>query len=228
MTALVMTKRDMELLAFVAEHRSVPTALLAERFFKSNPFTGALSKSPLKACERRLSALRAHGHVEIDRIRDGDTTRALVRVAHSADAPLDDRASRRSIRVRERAHHLRTLDALAELERSLKHRGGRVVKVTLEAGVRTEQQRGRKTRRGDFFEAFPDAVCRVALSAGGGGERVIDVAVEYVTSKYTDRDIREKHDSFRRVYGESFWFADRPRTAWRVKHITGGACSILS
>lgn len=227
MTSFSLTERDMELLSFLEKHRAFPLPLLAERFFDKNPFTGAPNKNPLKACERRMTALRAHGYIELDRIRIAGKPHVVARVASKADEPLAVDASRRNIGARARVHHVRTIEAIGELERSLKARGGRVVSFTLEPQLRANEQRGRKTRRGDDFEPFPDAICTVAVP-GERGEDRYDVAVEFVTSKYTSADIRDKHESFRRVYGRAFWFADRARTAWRVEHITGAACSILS
>ncbi|MBI1948562.1 MAG: hypothetical protein HYS27_22940 [Deltaproteobacteria bacterium] len=227
MTSFVLTERDMELLSFLEKHRSFPLPLLAERFFAKNPFTRTRNTNPLKACERRMTALRAHGYIELDRVRIAGKPHVMARVATKADNPLGVDASRRSIGTRSRVHHIRTIDAVHELERSVKARGGRVVSFTLEPQLRAREQRGRKTRRGDDFEPFPDAVCTVSLPDAGGEQR-FDIAVEYVTSKYTSADIREKHESFRRLYKHAFWFADRDRTASRVRHITGGTCSILS
>lgn len=223
MTSFILTERDMEVLSFLESHRAYPLALLAERFFATNPFTGTQNKNPLKACERRMTSLRAHGYLEIERIRAAGKTHVVARVASKSDDPLGVDASRRSLPTRARVHHVRTIDAIAELERSLTARGGRIVSFTLEPQLRAREQQGRKTRRGDDFAPFPDAVCSVAV----GADR-FDVAVEYVTSKYTSADIKEKHDSFRRIYRHAYWFADNAGTAHRVGRITGGSCLILS
>ena len=227
MTTLILTKRDMDLMGLLEQHRTLPVETVAETLFQTNPFTGVANKNPLKACERRLSALRAHGYIELDRVRHNGRVEVLVRAASRADAPLGVAISRRRVPVTNAVHHVRTLEAVDVLKRSVAASGGRVTRFSLEPALRAAEQRGRRTCRGDSFEAFPDAVCTVAVG-DGGGERVYDVAVEYVTSKYTDADIREKWMSFRRVYRDSFWFADRPRTAQRVMRITGGTCSILS
>lgn len=223
MTSFVLTERDMQVLSFLEEHRAIPVPLLAERFFTTNPFTGATNRSPLKACERRLTALRAHGYIELDSVRIGRESRVVARVASQADEPLGVAASRRTLGARSRAHHMRTLDAVDALDRSLKARGGGVVSFTLEPQLRAREQRGRKTRRGDDFAPFPDAVCCVTID-----DERFDVAVEYVTSKYTSADIREKLESFRHQYRSAFWFADTSVTASRVRRITGGTCSPLS
>src|SRR5581483_7344964 len=171
MTSLVLTNRDMEVLAMLEEHCAVPVRTIAERLFRTNPFTGAPNKSPLQACERRLSSLRAHGYLELERVRDRGRVDLVARPARSADAALGTRASRKRIAVIERVHHVRTLDAVDAVDREMKKRGGRIVRFTLEAGLRAAEQRGRRTRRGDTFEAFPDAVCTIALPTKDG-ERV--------------------------------------------------------
>jgi hypothetical protein len=70
-------------------------------------------------------------------------------------------------------------------------------------------------RPGDKLPSFPDAVV-VADVAHGGEWRCVEIAVEYVTSKYTDADIVAKHVSFARFHNV-FWFADRAQTAERVR-----------
>ena len=227
MTTLALTERDMEVLAFLDAHYAVALPHLAALFFHTNPFSGAKNANPLKACERRITALREHGYIALDRVRDRGRVDLVARPARAANAPLGRAASRRRVAVVERVHHLRTLDAVEAMKLVVAQRRGRIVSFRLEAALRAEKHRGRRTRRGDWFESFPDAVCTIAVP-GPNGERVFDIAVEYVTSKYTDADIRAKSESFRRAYAESFWFADRSRTAARVARIVGGKCSTLS
>jgi hypothetical protein len=223
----VLTARDMDMLAFLALHRECSLEQLAQRFFQRNPFTGALNKNPEKQCARRMRELQAHRYLDLSHVNDGRKRRVVARVAARADAPLDERAARRTISPKERVHHLKTLAAVEHVERSVQRRGGRVVEFRVEAAIRSEAQRGRRTRRGDAFDAFPDAVCIVALPSAHG-ERLVRVAIEYVTSKYCDADIRAKHESFADAYDEALWFGDRPRTSARVKRITGATCSLLT
>lgn len=228
MTALVLTERDRELLAFLAVHRACTAELLAERFFSKNPFTGAPNTKPDKALERRLTALRRHGHVSLSRVRcDDGMVRAFVRPAAAADPLLGDRASRRVVPRSGRSHHVRTLEAVRAVEESVRRRGDRFVSFQVEAAYRAARQRGRRTRNGDGFESFPDAVCTIAVRGPAGSWRVVLVAVEYVTSKYTDADIAVKRASFACTFDDALWFADRPRTAERVQAITGGTCAVL-
>ena len=227
MTTIVLTARDMDLLAFLALHRECTIEQLATRFFARNPYSAAPNRNPEKQCARRVAVLQRHGYLETSRIADGRRRRVVVRVAAKSDAPLDERAARRTVNPKERVHHVKTLDAVQRIEESVRCRGGRVVEFRVEAAIRVEAQRGRRTRRGDSFDAFPDAVCTLAFPTPHG-ERRERVAVEYVTSKYCDADIRAKHDSFAAEYDRTLWFADRPRTAARVKRLTGDTCSLLS
>jgi hypothetical protein len=98
---------------------------------------------------------------------------------------------RQRIAQQKRAHHVRTLDALALIHRDARARGGQLVRTRLETELRLEQQGGRFTQRGDMLEPVPDAACTIDVD----GNR-IEVAVEYVTSKYTDKDIARKRDAF--------------------------------
>jgi hypothetical protein len=84
------------------------------------------------------------------------------------------------------------------------------------------ERQGRPTRRGDRYEPFPDAV--VVVEKRDGTRRRI--AIEYVTSKYTDADILGKHASFRGCESV-WWFADRASTVERVERITGETCTTL-
>ena len=97
-----------------------------------------------------------------------------------------------------------------------------MLSVRFEADLRSEAQRGRRVRRGDAYASFPDAVCMAELPGLGLGE----IAIEYVTSKYSDADIEKKHRGFGRFHAV-VWVADRVRTAERVTALTGRRCTIL-
>lgn len=221
---LALTARDIELLAYLAMHGGAPLDHVAAKFFAKNPFSGAVNKNPLAACERRVAALAADGYLMRRRINDGKVPRTLVVPQARALAVVG--ARRKRIPNRKVGHHACALDAVALLERSVAKRGGRVLDVSMEQAVRSQAQSGRMVRRGDSFPCFPDAVCTIEVP-DGAGMRTLRVAVEYATSKYCDKDIVEKHESFQQ-YDRVFWFCDRPRTRERVMNLTGAPCSILS
>jgi hypothetical protein len=235
MMTVSITERDYALLDELCAFRAVPVEQLAVRFFSKNPFTGALNTNPHKACERRLAALSAAGFVMNFYADDGLKSRVLVGLGPKAHELLGARA-RRAVPIRKLAHHTRTMDALKIVEESVRARGGRVLSSRIEQQVRSDQQRGRFLVAGDTFDPFPDAVCTAVLPAAEAGEhgepRRVEIAVEYATSKYTDEDIRGKHEGFTSHgdggYDEVLWFADRLSTRERVKRVTGGPCSIMS
>lgn len=218
----MLTARDIDVLEHITARRGVPIEHVAARFFAADPFTGKQNRNPTRACEQRVRALVRAGYLALVRQHDGRQRRQLVVLASGVNGMTCERASKRRVHARNGTHHVRTQDALAKIERGVKRLGGRVLSVRLDADVRGDEQRGRLTTRGDVYPAFPDAVCRVALPGLGVGE----VAVEYVTSKYTDADIVKKHESFDR-YHAVIWVADRPRTAARVRALTGMPCAVL-
>lgn len=217
-----LTARDIDVLEHITARRGVPIEHVAARFFAADPFTGKLNRNPKRACEQRLRALVRAGYLGLVRQHDGRQRRQLVVLGNAVNGMTCERASKRRVHARNGSHHVRTLDALAKIERGVKRLGGRVLSVRLEADVRGDEQRGRLTARGDAYPAFPDAACRVELPGLGVGE----IAVEYVTSKYTDADILRKHNSFARFHSV-VWVADRQRTAERVRALTGNTCTTL-
>lgn len=231
MTRVSLTERDIELLEEVRARRAVPVEHLAARFFGANPLSGEPNKDPEKACLRRLDALAAAGLVMKFRAEDGRRPRVLVGPGPNARAALGGRAHGR-VPARNLGHHARTQDALLAIEQHAAKRGGQVVSVRVEQQLRADAQRGTFLKKGDSFAPFPDAACVVELPGSPGGGRAaprsrrVRVAIEYVTSKYTDADIQAKHEGFV-GYDEVLWFADRPRTAERVRRITGARCSIM-
>lgn len=248
MKAFSLTDRDIELLEAICAFRAVPIEQLAARFFANNPFTGAENRNPEAACARRLATLSAAGLVMKFSLHDGSTAggaargddgslrrrgmRVLVGLGPKAETVLGSQA-RRHVPIRKLAHHARTMDALLLVEESVRARGGRVIAARIEQQVRSDQQRGRFLQLGDSFDPFPDAVCTAELpfSSGSAVEmRRVEIAVEYATGKYTDEDIKHKHEGFTADagYDEVLWFADKAATRERVKRVTGGTCSIVN
>jgi hypothetical protein len=112
-------------------------------------------------------------------------------------------------------HHLKTIDAVHELEARETAKGGQLVSVRFESDLIREQFKGRVfDARGVALPKFPDAVAVVRHADGS----VESINVEYVSSKYTDRMIREKHGAFE---GRTLWAVSSSATASRVEAITG-------
>jgi hypothetical protein len=222
MRPCLLTDRDMAVLRALMDRRGMPIELLAAEFFALNPFNDEVNMNPLRACEQRLRTLARDGYVSVVRQHDGRRRRKLVIAANAVNGVLGGRASRRRAPARSGAHHVVTQEIVAKFTRSVETHGGRVVEAQFEADLRAVLQRGRRVRRGDVFPTVPDAVCVVEIPGRGRQE----IAVEYVTSKYTSADIVAKHKSFAR-YDDIVWFADRPNTATRVTALTGAACATI-
>ena len=97
-----------------------------------------------------------------------------------------------------------------------------MVRVQLDGDMRASLRAGRRTQKGDVYDVMPDAVLTIEMP----GRPRFDVAVEYVTSKYTDADIRRKHRAFKN-YSRTIWVADKPHTAERVRALTGESCRVI-
>lgn len=113
-------------------------------------------------------------------------------------------------------HHLKTLEVLAQLETAHRAKGDTIVEFKMEAQLIREQFKGRVFGGPgqQILPKFPDAVLTVQHPDGS----IETINVEYVSSKYTDRMIREKTAAFR---GPVVWAASNPETAARVEAITG-------
>ena len=225
----LLTDRDGDILVRASNLRGVPVEHIEDEFFAFDPYTKKKNKNPRRACERRLRELARAGYIRIVREHDGERRRQLVvvenrinKVEHDGHV-IANRAHARRAPVRFGAHHVRTLDALVDVRRAIERNGGRVLSVKLDGDLRARERRGRRTVYGDSYEPIPDAVIKVAMP----DQAVREIAVEYVTSKYTDADIRKKHEAFAK-YDGAIWIGDRERTAERVRALTGAKCSVLS
>jgi hypothetical protein len=97
-----------------------------------------------------------------------------------------------------------------------------VVRVQLDGDMRASLRAGRRTQKGDVYDVMPDAVLTIEMP----GRPRFDVAVEYVTSKYTDADIRAKQQAFSK-FAQTIWVGDRRHTAERVHALTGERCELI-
>jgi hypothetical protein len=223
-----LTERDIRIIRYITMLRGVPIEHLEELFFEFDPYTREKNKNPARACERRLRELGRHRYVRFVREFDGDRRRQLVVVEIGAHGIGDEhaayvkRARKRRPPARHGAHHVKTLDALHAIRRDVEQRGGRLVRVQLDNDLRAHLRQGRMTQMGDFYEPMPDAIVWIAMP----GQPREEVVVEYVTSKYTDADIRRKHRAFKN-YSRTIWVADKPHTAERVRALTGESCRVI-
>lgn len=220
--SLVLTARDVDVLRFLAAHKAAPLDVLAEKFFARHPVTGRVNADAGHAAERRIAALARAGYVQsrTARLATQGVTKTVAVTASGARA-LGARAPR-SIPVKGGDHHAATLRALERARAPLAAEGLRLIDYKLEFALRASVQRGRSTRRGEVFDAFPDAVL---IAEDGHGQRH-EIALEYVTSKYTDAMIAEKATGFQR-FERTLWVSDTTTTSARVQRLTGAPCSCL-
>ena len=220
--AVKLTPRDLDVLRFVGENKAAPLDVLGPMFF-GKAANGVANRDPAHACRRRLKALADAGYVELRGIQGqkaGQRTHSVTLTRQAADALGTARPA--LLHPKGRDHHMATLRCVEQLRARLAKQGAVIVSVALEHAVRSAEQRGRGTQRGETFASFPDAVV-VVRDAGGAESRV---AVEYVTSKYTNQMIAEKANDFA-GYDDVVWVADRVSTSRRVEGLTTRACSWL-
>lgn len=211
-----LTARDHELLAYCGQYKAAPLSVLAARFFATNPVTGAANKDPQHACRRRLAELAKEGFIRpgVDR---GPRSLAVLSARGARALGI---AAPRSVAANARAHHIATLEAIERLRSDYAQHGVSLENVRLEFQLRAQEQQGKRTRRGETFESFPDATFDLVRTSNEGARYVEEVAFEYVTNKYSDADIIEKHQSFKR-FDNVVWLSDRQSTARRVGVLTG-------
>jgi hypothetical protein len=113
-------------------------------------------------------------------------------------------------------HHLKTLDAAFRVERRSRDQGCEILSFRLESDLIRERFSGITfDHEGITLGKFPDAILAVRHPDG----REESINIEYVSSKYTDEMIREKHDQFP---GTTVWAASNEETARRVERLTEG------
>lgn len=223
-TPVALTDRDLELLIFIASFKVVAQDILAARFFAISRTTGEPTLNPGRACEKRVLELSRAGYVHTKVVKGaspGAITREVRLTPYAAQVVNVPRPS--ALPARGRVHHMQTLRAVEELRVELAARGWRIRAVALEFQQRRLVQAGRATKKGEQYDNFADALLTLVRTAADGSLETKEVALEYVTSKYTDRDIIDKAESFRR-FDESIFVADSPRTAARVTRLTAEPC----
>lgn len=203
--------RDLDLLRFVAEREAVPASVLAEVFFRVHPKTGVPNRDPEHACRRRLTELAEAGWI----VRHHDARRFVT--LSSTGARRLAKPQGKAPALKNALHHAATIRAVDAVMRTLGIDGARA-HVRMENAVRKERVGSRFIRRGDELDVLPDA------------EVVVDgdtrIAVEFVSSKYSDDQIRKKALGLT-AYDRVFFFADSARTAARVSLLTNQGCQCM-
>ncbi|RKH92970.1 hypothetical protein D7Y04_41855 [Corallococcus sp. AB038B] len=140
------------------------------------------------------------------------------RAARDFNAPLPP-----NIRTNFVTHHLKTMEAILQVERQFNGTGERVLDFKMESQLVRENFSGKVFRpgSGDIKTNFPDAMLVVRTPNGGREE----VRVEYVSTKYTDKMIAEKAAAW--TTGRTVWAAPNQSTADRIQRITGAQAVIV-
>ena len=206
---MILTPRDNDLIAYVAASREVGVDLLARIFFERDPQTGKQNGNPRAAAARRLAMLRDAGFLIVFGKRTAVTSKGAVHVDGAVSAPCP---------MSMRAHHDGTLAAIEHFRR-YHELGATVCDVVLEHRLRQQRMKGCGVARRKIG-ALPDAVITLRTPTGNRS-----VALEYVSSKYTQAMIEGKLIGLRGDYDDIVFYADTPATAARVMRATGMVCT---
>jgi hypothetical protein len=216
----MLSARTLQMLRYLGDSGEVPLHVLIAAFWPD-----ATPERARPAAEAWVRSQVLSGHVAKS-VPRGDAT--TFRLTPSTARILEARVSATSVgHPRNRAHHAATLQFIEQVRAGLP-KNQRIVEVLLEPEVRARVQAGRGTVRGQTYDAFPDALLVIEETVPNGTVSRRRVAVEYVTSKYTTKDIVDKARSFAEGYDRTLWVADRARTGQRVTALVGEACPCLT
>lgn len=209
-----LSERDVSVLRDLAHDRCCSVDVLARRHFGGNK----------RQATEHLRKLQQRRQIDLVH-RDPSVAYLSRRGARQIGVPPPRRMHPRHLK-----HHVATLRALEDLKEKgvrllpIEHNGKQLpylAEVHVQALERSGQSR-QGTALGESYAAAPDAVIRVQQPNG----QVETVAVEYVTCKYSDVQIREKA-SLNETYDRVIFVADSSSTAARVETQTGQECGVV-
>jgi len=208
------------MLRYLADSGEVPLHVLMKMFWPDE-------EEPTAARRTRdwVQQARKAGLVKLSPERELTTT---VRLTAKAAATFEQRVSPAMVgHPRARGHHAATLKFVEDIKAGLGP-NERLVEGYLEPELRAKVQAGKATQRGQVYDSFPDYVGVIETMWADGSVTRRRVAVEYVTSKYTSKDILDKASSFEANYDEVRWVADSARTKARVERLVQKDCACLT
>ena len=211
--------RCLGMLRYIGECGEVPLHVLLRAFWPGDE--GPKAERRVKDWAKRQQGA---GNLRISKPRRMDTS---VRLSPKMSTILSSPQSPNVGHPRAWAHHAATL-AYVERVRAELGPNEEIMETLLEPHLRARVQAGRGTRLGQSYDSFPDAALLIRERTTNGVTQSRRVAVEYVTSKYTSKDIIEKNASFSASYDQVLWVADNPRTQARVERLVGGSCACLT
>ena len=211
--SIPLTARDAAVMSFLKDNTAAPVDVLASRFFAVNPQSGKVNANPVRAATRRLDELARAGYLVAASIPPSPSREPGGRVyllgragAAALGVPL------RGVTPKRMHHHLQTLRHVEVIRKELEGQGRRIAALELERGEMSSRER-------NAGRHVPDAI--ITVDDGS------TIAVEYVSTNYTDEMIREKGAYFNERYGEVRWSANSIATRARVLRVAREPCDII-
>lgn len=213
LASITLRPRDLLVIEFIAKVHLAPVDVLAQQFFAENPKSGRKNTNPERACIRRLDELMRAGYLVAATIPEspsherGGRTYSLGRLGGSLmREPL------RGVTPSRQHHHLQTLRHVELIRAEFAAEGRSIVKLELERGERASSERCAGNH-------IPDAI--LTLDDGA------TIAVEYVSTNYSDATIEMKGSHFASAYSQVRWSANSVATRNRVLRVMREACDVI-
>lgn len=198
-----ITDRDYKLMQYLAQVGNAPVDVIAKRFFEIDPRSGKLNKDPMHAAERRMSTLRKEGYIE-----SFVAGNSALKEPGGTIVLLSDKSAKllgitpKKVHMNHRHHHYQTLRLVENVCDDLRTKGISVTEIKLEDSLRAshlskkekkylrrEMDKGGVNFNGDSGKwNVPDAAIFGTDSEG----KEIVVAVEYLSSNYSEKDFKDK------------------------------------
>lgn len=208
-----LTERDVAVVFFLSAVNAAPVDVLAARFFATNPQSGKRNTNPERAAVRRLDELARAGYLHAASIAPSSSKEPGGRVymlGATGAAAVGVRLT--GVTPKRMHHHIQTLRTVEQLRQELEAGGRSIAKLELERGEMASHER-------NLGRHVPDAI--VTVDDGS------TVAVEYVSTDYSDKMIAEKGTYFVERYSQVRWSANSVATQTRVKRVMNQGCSII-
>lgn len=214
LNAVPLTERDVAVVFFLGSVNVAPVDVLAARFFATNPQTGKKNANPERAAIRRLDELARAGYLHAASIAPSSSKEPGGRV-YMLGAPGAAAVGVRltGVTPKRMHHHIQTLRTVDLLRQELEKNGRSIAKLELERGEMASHER-------NLGRHVPDAI--VTVDDGS------TVAVEYVSTDYSDKLIAEKSAYFVERYSQVRWSANSVSTQTRVVRMTRQACEVIA
>jgi len=208
-----LSERDVVVMNWLKANTVAPVDVLASQFFAKNPKNGRVNTNPERAAIRRLDELARAGYLIVATVapsasrENGGRVYALGRAGGEAmGVPLQ------SVTPKRMHHHLQTLRHVEVIRKELENDGKRIASVEHERGEMASRER-------NAGRHVPDAI--ITVDDGS------TIAVEYVSTDYTDEMVRSKGAYFTERYGQVRWSANSVATRARVLRVTREPCDVI-